>query len=180
MKKTAKGSALIELCLALAISAIVFMMVATVSSLVHFRTQESQAQVDSMQEINQVSNILKNWMYRFDRNVYDAEISRDGKSISVLNKYDHSTVYAVLEFEQSAKRLTMVDENRERTPAGPDFVMVDDLSFDAICDGTTGAFGKTALKCTVTYHVEREIDTETVTLVFVSNSWNGLFEEGAQ
>ena len=144
MKKTdKKGFTIAELCVVLAIVAIVSAMVVSFSVLLSARTRESSARLDAMNDLQLVESATEGWMSRMDRIVYS-----NGALVGMVDDDQYTLSFV------GDKTLTGTLPNDEEITVVLE--QVSDISFKFLENGDTG---DVLCICTVT---DSEGNTHTI------------------
>ena len=78
MKKMRRGSTLVELCLVIAISAVVFAMIASFAVLIQYRAVAAQEDYEAVNDINLIRTAIFDWLKEYDSP--NSKISTNGGS----------------------------------------------------------------------------------------------------
>jgi type II secretory pathway pseudopilin PulG len=66
MKKMRRGSTLVELCLVIAISAVVFAMIASFAVLIQYRAVAAQEDYEAVNDVNLIRTAIFDWLKEYD------------------------------------------------------------------------------------------------------------------
>ena len=66
MKKMRRGSTLVELCLVIAISAVVFAMIASFAVLIQYRAVAAQEDYEAVNDVNLIRTAIFDWLKKYD------------------------------------------------------------------------------------------------------------------
>ena len=169
MKKAKTGSTLIELCLVIALSSVVFAMVASFSSLVYFRSHAIQDQQKAVDQVDDFRNRAYGWLRNIDRSEYVYAIDEFGTDVVVsFTDAGNSVETHTLAFNGESKLLQIDSVN---VP----------VKYTCISSAVFGlekneSSGKYLLTCTITYKYDPEDENEeekTLQLAFSTNSDGG-------
>ena len=160
MKRAKSGSTLVELCLVIALSSIVFAMVASFSSLVYFHAKMSVDQQAEYIELNRLHEDIRVWLQKNDDSIYCAGTGKGGKRL--LLDADHGNDRS-LEFDANFGSLIINDiHDRYR------YDLIRGISFEV----RSGKDDRTLalIICTVSYTAEGNDTLQEVKFVFSANA----------
>lgn len=158
MKKSKKGSTLVELCIVLAMSVIVFAMVGSFAMLVHYRSVVYQAQLDTTRQLESARSKVSAFLSEHD-------LSSDDYFI---------TIWVYHEEENENDEIDKITYGYD-TLSGSDLIenysQIIGVTFDAIYDDENADTNNALIKMTVEYTMpisQNKSDTRTIVYVFMT------------
>lgn len=89
MKKMRRGSTLVELCLVIAISAVVFAMIASFAVLIQYRAVAAQEDYEAVNDVNLIRTAIFDWLKEYDSP--NSTISTNGGSkLTISHTLSHT------------------------------------------------------------------------------------------
>ena len=88
MKKMRRGSTLVELCLVIAISAVVFAMIASFAVLIQYRAVAAQEDYEAVNDVNLIRTAIFDWLKEYDSPNYTISTNGGSKLTITSHKFD--------------------------------------------------------------------------------------------
>ncbi len=158
--KRKKGVTLVELCVVMALIAIIGSSVVTFSALVKRRTDASSQNGAVLEDLSNVEMTLKQWIMHFDNADYTFELEDGGEAIVAKSAKDGSSASRI---SLNEDKTMLVSENRVSLEVS----RLLGMKFEIIESAKTH---RSLIRCTVQYHTANSDDVKSAWLMFATHA----------
>ena len=158
--KQKKGATLAELCVVMALVAIIGTSIVSFSALVQRRTNTSVQNGAVLEDLTNVEMSLKQWISHFDNANYTFEITDGGQSVTAKSNIDGT---AASKISLNADKTMLISDGMVSLQV----TMLKGLRFEKIVSGRTG---RSMIRCTAQYHTAGSDDVKNAWLMFTTHA----------